>query len=159
MRFTTTIMDDPRAPPEKVHPGTTSAASALNPSSTGGNHANGPLPLRGHELPFVAPSSYLRPKPNSRTMPDRTSPLDRDQMQGLVSKYSETLPRPARHELPSSPLLSHPDRCCVAMVESLRAGGCDAGFRDLLACRMHTCSKVGFKELTFEQTEGCPRVP
>jgi len=76
-------MDDPRAPPEKVHPGTTSAASALNPSSTGGNHANGPLPLRGHELPFVAPSSYLRPKPNSRTMPDRTSPLDRDQMQGL----------------------------------------------------------------------------
>jgi hypothetical protein len=41
----------------------------------------------GHELPFVAPSSYLRPKPNSRTMsePKPQGPLDREQMQGLVS--------------------------------------------------------------------------
>lgn len=41
----------------------------------------------GHELPYVAPSSYLRPKPNSHAMsePKPSSPLDKEQMQGLVS--------------------------------------------------------------------------
>ncbi|EJT74068.1 nuclear protein SNF4 [Gaeumannomyces tritici R3-111a-1] len=39
----------------------------------------------GHELPYVAPSSYLRPKPNSHAMsePKPSSPLDKEQMQGL----------------------------------------------------------------------------
>ena len=62
-------------------------------NSPGRSQANpAPPPLAalakhgGHELPFVAPSSYLRPKPNSHTMSERTvSPLDREQMQGLVS--------------------------------------------------------------------------
>ncbi|KAH8888684.1 CBS-domain-containing protein [Thozetella sp. PMI_491] len=59
-------------------------------SGTGHPQAQPPPPLAalarhtGHELPFVAPSSYLRPKLNSRTMSDKTaSPLDREQMQGL----------------------------------------------------------------------------
>ncbi|OIW29606.1 CBS-domain-containing protein [Coniochaeta ligniaria NRRL 30616] len=40
----------------------------------------------GHELPFVAPSSYLRRTPTGRRMADKhagLSPLDRDQMLGL----------------------------------------------------------------------------
>ncbi|KAI8960555.1 CBS-domain-containing protein [Daldinia sp. FL1419] len=44
-----------------------------------------PLP-RGHELPFVQPSSYLRPKFRSRTTPVPTtpmSPIDEEQLQGL----------------------------------------------------------------------------
>ncbi|KAL2107059.1 hypothetical protein VUR80DRAFT_5779 [Thermomyces stellatus] len=44
----------------------------------------------GHGLPFVKPSSYLRRKPTTsgrRTMAEKPapSPLDREQMQGLVS--------------------------------------------------------------------------
>ncbi|KAK3684765.1 hypothetical protein B0T22DRAFT_197544 [Podospora appendiculata] len=67
----------------------TPAAPTTPTSSAGGSNANAngslPLPLRhGHELPFVAPSSYLRPKQISRTMSDKSaSPLDKDQMQGL----------------------------------------------------------------------------
>ncbi|KAK0728280.1 hypothetical protein B0T26DRAFT_767627 [Lasiosphaeria miniovina] len=80
-------MDDARTPTEKANPGGASIASAsAAPISAGGENANGPQQLRhGHELPFVAPSSYLRPKPTSRTMPEKTasSPLDKEQMQGL----------------------------------------------------------------------------
>jgi hypothetical protein len=81
-------MDDARTPPEMAHPGTDSAPTTSSPSmTTCGNNGNAQLPLRpGHELPFVAPSSYLRPKPTSRTMSERTpTALDKDQMQGLVS--------------------------------------------------------------------------
>lgn len=42
----------------------------------------------GHKLPFVQPSSYLRPKTRSRTTPvapTPMSPVDEEQMQGLVS--------------------------------------------------------------------------
>ncbi|KAI0600552.1 hypothetical protein F4775DRAFT_69961 [Biscogniauxia sp. FL1348] len=45
-----------------------------------------PFPRIGHELPFVQPSSYLRPKPGSRTVPmfaTPMSPIDEEQMQGL----------------------------------------------------------------------------
>lgn len=45
-------------------------------------------PHPSHELPFVAPSSYLRPNHPSHTMADKQaslSPLDREQMLGLVS--------------------------------------------------------------------------
>ncbi|KAI1500533.1 hypothetical protein F5X99DRAFT_385689 [Biscogniauxia marginata] len=45
-----------------------------------------PLPRIGHELPFVQPSSYLRPKSRSRTIPmfaTPMSPIDEEQMQGL----------------------------------------------------------------------------
>ncbi|KAI1342046.1 hypothetical protein F5Y15DRAFT_330974 [Xylariaceae sp. FL0016] len=45
-----------------------------------------PLPRAGHELPFVQPSSYLRPKSRSRTIPvvaTPMSPIDEEQMQGL----------------------------------------------------------------------------
>jgi hypothetical protein len=47
----------------------------------------------GHELPFVAPSSYLRRTPTGRRMADKhagLSPLDRDQMLGLVSSLQPT---------------------------------------------------------------------
>ncbi|GAB1314289.1 AMP-activated serine/threonine-protein kinase regulatory subunit [Madurella fahalii] len=79
-------MDDARAPPERANPGPGNAPAASSPSiSAGGNNGSAQLPLRpGHELPFVTPSSYLRPKPASRTMSERTpSALDKDQMQGL----------------------------------------------------------------------------
>ncbi|KAK3308693.1 uncharacterized protein B0T15DRAFT_115789 [Chaetomium strumarium] len=73
-------MDDPRASPDAANPAANSA-----PAATTSSGENGRLPLRpGHELPFVAPSSYLRPKPPSRTMSERSpSGLDKDQMQGL----------------------------------------------------------------------------
>jgi hypothetical protein len=76
-------MDDPRASPNAANPAANSAPAA--PTTSSGE--NGGLPLRpGHELPFVASSSYLRPKPPSRTMSERSpSGLDKDQMQGLVS--------------------------------------------------------------------------
>lgn len=49
----------------------------------------------GHELPFVAPSSFLlRHTPTGRRMADKyagLSPLDKDQMMGLVS-----IPSPRR---------------------------------------------------------------
>ncbi|KAK4188201.1 hypothetical protein QBC35DRAFT_209943 [Podospora australis] len=89
--------DDARAHAEKAHPGdsdgnvsaptsssptitTAAPAAASNPSAP-----TQPQQRPGHELPFVAPSSYLRPKPISRTMSDyKTSgPLDKEQMQGL----------------------------------------------------------------------------
>ncbi|KAL2135073.1 hypothetical protein VTI74DRAFT_9889 [Chaetomium olivicolor] len=84
-------MDDPRAPTEPANPGPSSSSSSAPaspapvPTISSGENGSGQLPLRpGHELPFVAPSSYLRPKPPSRTMSERTpSALDREQMQGL----------------------------------------------------------------------------
>ncbi|CCC13263.1 hypothetical protein SMACR_07041 [Sordaria macrospora] len=90
-------MDDSRTPPDQAAAsGTGSDAASVSPqapqpstTSVGNSNTdpnlNGPLPLRpGHELPFVAPSSYLRPKLSSRTMSDKTSnPLDKEQMQGL----------------------------------------------------------------------------
>ncbi|KAK0742271.1 hypothetical protein B0T21DRAFT_127124 [Apiosordaria backusii] len=84
--------DDARTPTEKEHPGPAtegSAPVASSPTTTSaaGTNSSGPLPLRhGHELPYVAaPSSYLRPKPISRTMSDNraSGPLDKEQMQGL----------------------------------------------------------------------------
>lgn len=102
---TTAIMDDSCTLPDQAAPGTGSDAAGVSPqasqpsTASAGNsntdpNLNGPLTLRpGHELPFVAPSSYLRPKPSSRTMSDKTSnPLDKDQMQGLVS-----IPFPRQH--------------------------------------------------------------
>ncbi|KAK3297586.1 uncharacterized protein B0H64DRAFT_372928 [Chaetomium fimeti] len=78
-------MDDPRAPPEAAHPSSRSAPPALAPTATTDGENGSQLPLRsGHELPFVAPSSYLRPKLPSRTMSEKTpSALDKEQMQGL----------------------------------------------------------------------------
>ncbi|KAK4137570.1 CBS-domain-containing protein [Trichocladium antarcticum] len=79
-------MDDFRAPPEKAHPSSSSAPAAMTPTTVeGGNNGTAQLPLRtGHEYPFVAPSSYLRPKPVSRTMSEKTpNALDWEQMQGL----------------------------------------------------------------------------
>lgn len=85
-----TIMEDARdaRAPEKANPNTSSAAlpPTTTSTTTGGSDAQGPLPLPrlGHELPFVAPSSYLRPA--TRAMADKApSPLDKEQMQGLVS--------------------------------------------------------------------------
>ncbi|KAK4242296.1 hypothetical protein C8A03DRAFT_11507 [Achaetomium macrosporum] len=74
-------MDDPRASPNAAH----SASNSAQATTTSSGENDSGLPLRpGHELPFVAPSSYLRPKPPSRTMSERNpSGLDRDQMQGL----------------------------------------------------------------------------
>ncbi|KAI7920042.1 nuclear protein SNF4 [Pyricularia oryzae] len=68
------------------------------PAAPGVGKANGngaappemPAAAIGHELPYVAPSSYLRPKPQSRIAMPESQPfglLDRDQMQGLVSLY------------------------------------------------------------------------
>ncbi|KAK0626701.1 hypothetical protein B0T14DRAFT_534801 [Immersiella caudata] len=81
-------MDDARdaRAPEKATPSASSAASPTGTTSPaiGGSDAQGPVPLPrlGHELPFVAPSSYLRPA--TRAMADKTpSPLDKEQMQGL----------------------------------------------------------------------------
>ncbi|KAH8845982.1 hypothetical protein MCOR27_007139 [Pyricularia oryzae] len=64
------------------------------PAAPGIGKANGngaappemPAAAIGHELPYVAPSSYLRPKPQSRIAMPESQPfglLDRDQMQGL----------------------------------------------------------------------------
>jgi hypothetical protein len=128
---TITIMDDARAPAEKANPGTSSAARAPLPgipttTTADGNSANGPLPLRGHELPFVAPSSYLRPKPSSRAMSDKmVGPLDKDQMQGLVSIYSETRPCPVHPALPRSPTAFYSccfcrRRCCRCCASSAK---------------------------------------
>lgn len=81
-------MDDPRAPPEAAHPSSRSAPPALPPTAeAAGENGNGQQPMRpGHEFPFATPSLYLRPKPPSRTMSERTpNALDKEQMQGLVS--------------------------------------------------------------------------
>jgi 5'-AMP-activated protein kinase, regulatory gamma subunit len=55
-------------------------------SASGDSAALAAAARPGHELPFVAPSHYLRPKSNSRTMAEKPkSQLDRDEAEGLVS--------------------------------------------------------------------------
>jgi len=89
-------------------------ANASNEGTGSGPQGPAPLVRHSHELPFVAPSSYLRPKPNSRTMsePKRLGPLDRDQAQGLVSTSRDSLrplaPLPLLPTLPRPPPLRAP---------------------------------------------------
>jgi hypothetical protein len=71
-------------------------------------------PRVGHELPFVAPSTYLlRPKSKSISLPTPMSPVDEEQLQGLVSR--DSLDSPSCH-LTRTPhrlselLLLKPDR-------------------------------------------------
>ena len=142
----TTIMDEARAPAEKANPSTSTSANTSNAPPTtaittttssttptptptpgsiaiaGGSEAQGQgsaPPLRhGHELPFVAPSSYLRPKPTGRDMTTekkvekKKAPpltvLDKEQLQGLVSTIPRhTSTRPSC-PVPVSPLAPRP---------------------------------------------------
>ncbi|KAK2067966.1 hypothetical protein P8C59_001665 [Phyllachora maydis] len=60
----------------------------------------------GHELPFVAPSSYLRPRP-CRTMTEQLfGPLDKDQMQGLrgIREFLKSLGILIQNGIVSAPL-------------------------------------------------------
>lgn len=74
-----------------------SASGAATPSSTSGHEP--PHPPVPH---FVAPSSYLRPKPSHRSAmahsPKPPSPLDKEQAQGLVRVF----PLPLLHPTPST---------------------------------------------------------
>lgn len=142
----TTIMDEARnpstgtgtstttsnaAPPTTTITTTTTTSSSTTPTPTptpgsiaiaGASEAQGqgaPPPLRhGHELPFVAPSSYLRPKPAGRDMTTekkaekKKAPpltvLDKEQLQGLVStipRHTSTCPS---FPVPVSPLAPRP---------------------------------------------------
>ncbi|GAW17286.1 hypothetical protein ANO14919_067410 [Xylariales sp. No.14919] len=69
--------ESPRAPNPRV---------GLGPGPTMSSISS-PLAARaGHELPFVQPSSYLRPSSRSHTIPPAAppmSPIDEEQMQGL----------------------------------------------------------------------------
>ncbi|KAB5575744.1 putative nuclear protein SNF4 [Coniochaeta sp. 2T2.1] len=66
---------------------TASAASETKPLAAAASRERETTTTpHGHELPFVAPSSYLRRTPTGRRMADKhagLSPLDRDQMLGL----------------------------------------------------------------------------
>lgn len=119
------------APPTTTTITTTTTSSSTTPTPTptpgsrsiaGGSEAQGqgaPPPLRhGHELPFVAPSSYLRPKPAGRDMTTekkaekKKAPpltvLDKEQLQGLVStipRHTSTCPS---CPVPVSPLAPRP---------------------------------------------------
>ncbi len=77
----------PQHAPAAVGAGAAVAATA--PAISSDLHSFIPPLLRpGHELPFVQPSSYLRPKLRTRTVPAPTppmSPIDEEQLQGLVS--------------------------------------------------------------------------
>ncbi|KAI6089557.1 CBS-domain-containing protein [Hypoxylon rubiginosum] len=70
-------------------PAVPASAAAPAISSALGMHSTIPtipLPRAGHELPFVQPSSYLRPKIRSRTVATPTTPMtpiDEEQLQGL----------------------------------------------------------------------------
>ncbi|KAI1658988.1 CBS-domain-containing protein [Daldinia decipiens] len=62
------------------------APNAPAPAMSSDLHSYIPSLPQGHELPFVRPSSYLRPKFRSRTTPVPTtpmSPIDEEQLQGL----------------------------------------------------------------------------
>ncbi|OTA80522.1 hypothetical protein M434DRAFT_37941 [Hypoxylon sp. CO27-5] len=82
-------MDDPSSRKPNNLPGEEPqrAPTAAGPAMFSGLHSSmPPLPRAGHELPFVQPSSYLRPKFRSRTTPVPTtpmSPIDEEQLQGL----------------------------------------------------------------------------
>jgi hypothetical protein len=88
---TTTASADepPNAPRPRAGP-TISMSSVSSPFGT-----LPPLAARvGHELPFVQPSSYLRPSSRSHTIPSvpsPMSPIDEEQMQGLVSPIHNAL--------------------------------------------------------------------
>ncbi|KAI0108665.1 hypothetical protein GGR51DRAFT_514541 [Nemania sp. FL0031] len=74
----------PRVGPDPTHLlGPRSVLSSMSPPFD----TLPPLAARaGHELPFVQPSSYLRPNSRSRPIPPVTapmSPIDEEQMQGL----------------------------------------------------------------------------
>ncbi|KAI2608882.1 CBS-domain-containing protein [Hypoxylon fragiforme] len=75
----------PQHAPAAVGAGAAVAATA--PAISSDLHSFIPPLLRpGHELPFVQPSSYLRPKLRTRTVPAPTppmSPIDEEQLQGL----------------------------------------------------------------------------
>lgn len=108
---------------------TTSSSTTLTPTPTpgsisiaGASEAQGqgaPPPLRhGHELPFVAPSSYLRPKPAGRDMTTekkaekKKAPpltvLDKEQLQGLVSTIPRHTSTSPSCPVPVSPLAPRP---------------------------------------------------
>lgn len=79
--------DEPQRAPA-VSASAAAATATISPaiSSALGLHSTIPLPRAGHELPFVQPSSYLRPKIRSRTVPTPTTPMtpiDEEQLQGL----------------------------------------------------------------------------
>ncbi|KAL7625156.1 AMP-activated serine/threonine-protein kinase regulatory subunit [Parahypoxylon ruwenzoriense] len=83
-------LNPPTDEPQRVSSAASASASASATApaiSSGLLHSSiPPLPRAGHELPFVAPSSYLRPKYRSRTVPVATtpmSPIDEEQLQGL----------------------------------------------------------------------------
>ncbi|KAI1458440.1 CBS-domain-containing protein [Annulohypoxylon moriforme] len=82
-------MDDPSSRQPKNPPGDEPqrAPTATGPAMLSGLQSSiPPLPRAGHELPFVQPSSYLRPKFRSRTTPVPTTPMtpiDEEQLQGL----------------------------------------------------------------------------
>ncbi|KAI0834587.1 CBS-domain-containing protein [Hypoxylon sp. FL0890] len=82
-------MDDPSRRKPNNSPGKEPqrAPTAAGPAMFSGLYSSiAPLPRAGHELPFVQPSSYLRPKFRSRTTPVPTTPMapiDEEQLQGL----------------------------------------------------------------------------
>ncbi|KAI0378612.1 CBS-domain-containing protein [Hypomontagnella monticulosa] len=84
-------MEDPSSRERNNAPGDEpqrdAPAMPAMPAMFSGLHSSiPPLPRAGHELPFVQPSSYLRPKFRSRTTPVPTtpmSPIDEEQLQGL----------------------------------------------------------------------------
>ncbi|KAI1138703.1 CBS-domain-containing protein [Hypoxylon sp. FL0543] len=82
-------MDDPSRREPNNLPGEEPqrAPTVAGPAMWSGLHSSIPPPPRaGHELPFVQPSSYLRPKFRSRTTPVPTTPMapiDDEQLQGL----------------------------------------------------------------------------
>ncbi|OAA66856.1 Aldolase-type TIM barrel [Niveomyces insectorum RCEF 264] len=74
--------------PQPHQPSHAHAQQSQSPRTPSGVPAPSPAsvpPRHGHDLPFVAPSSYLRPKPGSHSMQDSQalSILDRDQLVGL----------------------------------------------------------------------------
>ncbi|KAI1390901.1 CBS-domain-containing protein [Hypoxylon trugodes] len=84
-------MDDPsrRGPSNAPGDEPQCAPTATGPAMFSGLHSSiPPLARAGHELPFVQPSSYLRPKLRSRTTPvpetPMTPPIDEEQLQGLI---------------------------------------------------------------------------
>ena len=99
---TTTASTTPATTPT---PTPTPGSIALAGASDAQGQPSAPAPpLRhGHELPFVAPSSYLRPKPPGRDMTTEKktekkkaplTALDKEQLQGLVSTIlRHTFPR------------------------------------------------------------------
>ncbi|KAI2621767.1 CBS-domain-containing protein [Hypoxylon sp. NC1633] len=84
-------MDDPSSHEPKTNPpGDEPHRADAAPAISPGLYSSIPLlplPRPGHELPFVQPSSYLRPKIRSLAVPAPTpppmTPIDEEQLQGL----------------------------------------------------------------------------